>query len=391
MIDPAMAQGFIDRFYKQLKIHLNIMNEKGIIVASSRPERIGHFHSCAYEIIQKQLPVMITSELTQDLIGVTCPGVNLLLTDGRQPIGVIGVSGNPEEVLNVARTIKIAFESQMQYETQRRDEWHADADTNRLANALLFEPSPNLIRLVGLAESLGFKDHMPRMLIKIRIDNDAGARRWMPRIQGRYPHLPICHDQDLLLQLDPASILLCKAIPVLTDGTINRREYINGCLAQLDSLFSRAPDDKMGEIDKKDIVYICGTTVEIFQDYREAFNLINWVEGVGLDRQYRIYHVTDYWVQYAVDLLKDNKSRPIFNHYAHLVDRYPGKDHFLVTVGAMIDTGISIDAAATRLFVHKNTVVIRMKKIRETLGMNPIQHLQDTLLLIGLHHYMKKN
>ena len=84
MIDPAMAQGFIDRFYKQLKIHLNVMNEKAIMIASSRPERIGHFHSCAYEIIQKQLPVMITSELTQDLIGVTCPGVNLLLTDGRQ-------------------------------------------------------------------------------------------------------------------------------------------------------------------------------------------------------------------------------------------------------------------------------------------------------------------
>lgn len=74
MINKIFAQNFVRKIQQSMKLKVNVMDEKGVIIASTSKERVGDFHICAYEIIQKELPMLVTTEPTRELIGVNAPG-----------------------------------------------------------------------------------------------------------------------------------------------------------------------------------------------------------------------------------------------------------------------------------------------------------------------------
>ena len=115
MINKIFAQNFVRKIQQSMKLKVNVMDEKGVIIASTSKERVGDFHICAYEIIQKELPMLVTTEPTRELIGVNAPGVNLRLTSSNETIGVIGVSGDPEKITDIAKMVKLTFETMYQY------------------------------------------------------------------------------------------------------------------------------------------------------------------------------------------------------------------------------------------------------------------------------------
>ena len=95
MIDVEIAQNFIQKMQRQIDVPINIMNEKGIIIASSSPERVGDFHQLAYDMIVNRQAVSITENLEENktMYGVLRPGINMLLQDGTEISGVLGLSG----------------------------------------------------------------------------------------------------------------------------------------------------------------------------------------------------------------------------------------------------------------------------------------------------------
>ena len=52
MIDALLAKRLIERITKYTEYNVNIMDEKGIIIASKNTSRIGTFHEVALQIIQ---------------------------------------------------------------------------------------------------------------------------------------------------------------------------------------------------------------------------------------------------------------------------------------------------------------------------------------------------
>ena len=90
MINQAFAEQFIRRIRSQTDYNINIMNEHGIIIASCSEERVGTFHATAFRMITNNISINVTEDLTEDLPGVTSPGVNLLLRENPIPVGVIG-------------------------------------------------------------------------------------------------------------------------------------------------------------------------------------------------------------------------------------------------------------------------------------------------------------
>lgn len=106
-LEPKLAERFVNQLVTYTKYNINIMNDKGVIIASRNKERVGTFHEMAYEIISSRREVAIADEEDSYGGGVQ-PGVNLLLQYNNDPIGVIGVTGKPEEVYEIALIIKMA-------------------------------------------------------------------------------------------------------------------------------------------------------------------------------------------------------------------------------------------------------------------------------------------
>ena len=143
MINKIFAQNFVRKMEQTMNLKVNVMDERGIIVASASKERVGDFHLVAYEIIQKDLPMLITREPTKELIGVNAPGVNLRLTSSNETIGVIGVSGNPDEVTELAKLVKLTFETMYEYEYKKNLAVKGKSGVWNFAHALLLETPLN--------------------------------------------------------------------------------------------------------------------------------------------------------------------------------------------------------------------------------------------------------
>ena len=58
MFDVEIARKFIERLTTYTSYNVNIMNERGIIIASRNPERVGTFHEIAYDIITQNKPMI---------------------------------------------------------------------------------------------------------------------------------------------------------------------------------------------------------------------------------------------------------------------------------------------------------------------------------------------
>lgn len=102
-----LQDGFFDEIvqilHEETGQHINIMGEGGVILSSTRPERIGTVHEAAKKIMLGLIDeALVTEEQARELEGVR-PGSNLPIVYNGQRIGVIGMSGNPDEMLPIVR------------------------------------------------------------------------------------------------------------------------------------------------------------------------------------------------------------------------------------------------------------------------------------------------
>jgi len=114
ILEPALAQKFIEKTAKNLEYNINIMNDKGIIIASKDESRVGSFHEVASKMLNGTIDTGIVKE-GQQFIG-TKPGVNLFIDYKNKHVGVICVTGNPDNVKSFAELVKTSMEAMLEYE-----------------------------------------------------------------------------------------------------------------------------------------------------------------------------------------------------------------------------------------------------------------------------------
>ncbi|WP_329024095.1 CdaR family transcriptional regulator [Streptomyces sp. NBC_00690] len=104
MIAGTTAQAIVDDIVGRLGVNVNIMDERGVITASGDRSRVGSLHEGARRVLETGLPFSVTGEEARTLHG-TRAGVNLPLRLDNEIVGVVGVSGEPRDVGEIARAI----------------------------------------------------------------------------------------------------------------------------------------------------------------------------------------------------------------------------------------------------------------------------------------------
>ena len=85
---------------------INIMDQKGIIIASTEKHRIGDFHQGAAEVLETGKPVLIKIEDLPRYPG-TKEGYNMPIFLNDEIIGVVGIFGCEEEVQSIANLLRV--------------------------------------------------------------------------------------------------------------------------------------------------------------------------------------------------------------------------------------------------------------------------------------------
>ena len=132
-ISKTSAKQIVNEISKLVKQNINLMDEKGCIIASCDKDRIGQFHEGAFKIITEKLDeYYITDELATE---TARKGLNLPLELDGEIVGVVGITGSYDEVINSGRLIKKMTEILLM---EKRTSYHQLMD-KRVRNAFLEE------------------------------------------------------------------------------------------------------------------------------------------------------------------------------------------------------------------------------------------------------------
>lgn len=392
MIEPELAKRFIEQLTQYTEYNINVMNESGLIIASRDPARIGTYHEAANLVISgRQDRIDVVDDTTYP--GVL-PGINMaIMVDGKQE-GVIGVSGDPEKIREVAMITRIAFEAMLKYEKQQQK---LQLRRNRKEHFITLltqseHAAPAEIR--AIAGQLGYREDIVRIPILCRIHHgkqdpgttDSGNTATPPpsidpekilsRIRAERSH----NLQDFSCVLDEAHFIIFKTVDLEKRRSLQESREI-----LLDYL-----EGTLQWVNRQEIfvTFYIGSFQNAFTQYYYAYQHCLWMESF-LKNPSETEFFPDYAGEYFRLLLPRKELQhflqvPVSNMQEGFLEQYVEIMH------ALIDTNYNLAEAARMLYLHKNTITYRYNKIKDYFGMDPLSSPSDRRFMELLYIYLTK-
>ena len=381
MIEPEMARRFIEQITRYTEYNINIMDQRGVIIASRDPSRVGSYHEAADRIIHGREEVVVIRD-DRTFPGVL-PGINMaIMLDGRKE-GVVGVTGDPDRIRDVAMITRMAMEAMLRYEKQQ-EEIRLRRNRKEHFLGLLTQvefASPSEIR--GIARQLDLQESLARVPVLCRLKAGAGGKAGGPSAEEALEALRRGRGhwvQDFSYVMDETHLLVFKTIK--TDKRRSFMEYREEIREYLE--YIRSWTEQKGI----DAVFYVGTLQDSFSQYYYAYRHCRWLES-HVDRPERIVFFRDHIREYFRILVPRQELQRIFHIYE---DRLSENDRKQLAeiAGALEDTNYNLTEASARLFLHKNTLVYRYNRMKDILGVDPMASPEDRKFMELLRNYLNR-
>jgi carbohydrate diacid regulator len=342
MLSREIAENIVRETMKRLRQNINIMNVDGEIIASGDPTRVGKRHEGALEVIRTGKPLIIDIHNQAEWKGSQC-GINYPIVFLQQIVGSIGITGQPKDVAEFGELVKMTTELMLnQMELSSRQEWR-----NRTMETVIEEMvKPNyskaklgeLLQLLQISLSPPFHvwimqteksmEHHPLLVRKI--EDIIGSRHLLSAVENPYRALFIIYGLTEQQIFDKSELLQNK----LWHSDFPFRV---GC-----SLETKTLEELASAFREAEFAIKLGNKHEIMTDY------------AGLEPM-TIVHLSDL----------DVKNRFVERLFPLL------SQTAIETLKVFFEHNMNIHKAAEDLFIHKNTLLYRLRKIKETTGCDP--------------------
>lgn len=167
LLDAELAQQIIDKTQGILDANINVMDTRGVIIASGDRSRLGQLHDGAVLALKRQQQVVITVDDQKTLQGVK-PGINALLKCHAETVGVLGVTGDPARIRQYVALVKMAAEMLVEQAAfMDRLQWDKRHKEGFILAWIQRELSEE--QLQSWAVRLGINIHEPRVAVLIEL------------------------------------------------------------------------------------------------------------------------------------------------------------------------------------------------------------------------------
>ena len=359
-IDGEMAAEFLRKLGRHLDYNINIMDRNGVIIASRDSSRVGTFHESAFRLLETGADMQQVGT-GEPLPAGTRPGVNLPIVYRGRTLGVVGVTGDPREVLPVAYAIKTSVESMVELEAYKDKALQRVDKKNLFINYLLYDDEAPRAATESLASKLGYAAHAPRSPILFRLEDGPAPAEALNAIKASALH----RAEDLSWATREGAILVFKTIDFSDGGVIADYEavveaYVEGAAA---ALRSRFPTSR-----RLFRAYAGGIQTD-FSRYRGAYRQVLWLA----DRLGSTEAKVSYFYHYVDDFLWSRVPRSdvvdVFESLAGLLSADYAAE-LRTSVEALLESAFNGKEAAARLGIHRNTLSARLARLQTIFGVD---------------------
>jgi len=400
-----LVQPIVDKMVKIIGKNINIMNEQAIIIACRDPDRLGSFHRWAAQVIHSEQTVEVFTNDIDPKVGGK-PGINLPIVFNGQIVGVVGITGLPEEIGVSAKLVRTSVElmlDQLQLKEQLNLEMRAKE--RFLAGLCNGDIDVSEEIFLSRASVLGFDLSVPRYAIVFDIDciNENYSRT------GSSTHkLPL---DELDVQLLKEKVLQSVA----RTNAFGGKEILTHAGGGKIVVFKDFVGSDRNEIKKeaeliiekvqRAIQHDAGITTTVgvgrlYKHYKVYTNsLQEAVEAITIGRSQRSDGHIFWSEEMPVESLLTAVPKQVLEYYIHLVigtfltERFVNqREEIFQTLEALFENNLSITQTAHALFLHRNTIQFRLEKIEKLTGYKPatsFDHAIKLKLAIMAWRYLK--
>ena len=350
---------------------VNLMNDHGVIIASTDLSRIGTLHQGAYESIRDNMDCLIVRS-DSDYPGSRI-GINIPIRFEGQIAGVVGIRDDDyEELSRYIRLIRTTAETLLR-ESALRPLLSPEAAQERLLKKILFEQPLTAEQIREYGGQYGLSMETSYHAAVIMTDSSAAEPGSEDPVRALKKYLPA----------PGTSSFFCTApgcIVLLLHGFHGKEQELSEYLAS----FSQASETASGPLpgisvgyDRNSCTFF--TFYDAFLRARTACRTAR-LKASGTPICYQ---------DLTLELLAAELSEPVRNTYLRrILPDMPQEQlqSYLHLLHVFYNCSGSVEKTAAALFVHKNTVQYQLKKLAELTGFDPrnIRHaaLWELVLLL---------
>lgn len=352
MINSELAQKIVDVVIPLIHCNVNIMDENGIIIGSGDKQRIGQIHSVAKQIIDTpnitrdfSLVVNEISKTDQNIL----PGINLPIFFNNRVVGVVGVTGDPNKILEHTKIIQYTVELLV---------WK-EYSTNKMAlkRMVMSEFMTTVLdkRRVGKGViqelndlSIDFESFKYCTVISAEQETFDTVMDFINDFTKRIPNAGICKFND--------------EIVVFSSEKIDYKSYFSwgGCFS---------------------FRFYTGCRVFNWVDLHKSYNVAKALSLYRKEEKFCSYSETKVDLSIIINYLENpHLYKNDLKKYVKLLN----KDILYETYDAYLKHNGVIKDICDNLFIHRNTIIYRLQKIEEITGYD-LHKIEDSYRLYSLH------
>lgn len=338
-LSKTIAQKIVSEMMDVIPYNINVMDEMGVIIGSGDRSRIGNIHEGARKAIDNQAVNEVYEEEERMKLGVNEP----IIIDGKV-IGVIGITGHPEDVRRFSKLVRITA-------------------------MLLIEQA--------------------------KINEETQSLRLnKQKFYHELAHRKIEYDNEFYQRAKTYGMDLTKKVQaVLVKGNINSESF--------KTLFNKNPH--YCEFDNSKIAFFITTNksynilLKEFEKYEEINKIsIGSEEDIAATSLENAENVMKVGIKikpsehiYFYDELKlfvnlSCKDKAYVVSLISNLDKAGNRLELIQTMQTYIEENGDINLVANRLNIHRNTLNYRLERIKQLTGKNPKVILDLFELLCGL-------
>lgn len=376
------AQTVVENVKEILPFPISLSDHKGYIIGDSDRARIGTLHTPSIEVLREKEAISFDKETIKQYENVL-QGVAVPLNFHDETLGVLGIIGPPDDVWPHVELIKNYVEIMWQDTFQKEVKGLEERSLETFVQYLIHDGNLQSMKVKQFCDLfqidydrkyfciiIDIGDAIIHSLTKVRHSLSLNKQRLIQQAEEIFQ----CTSHDICSFLNTEKIVVIKSV--------ERSEAYHSFMQRLTTLGEKFQTYFQNQTSNT-IKIAAGTLVDTIENISHSYEKAEWllINGAKLDLARPIYNYFNWDV--LTELFPLQIDREFYmNVHGRLKKLYEAelfpqlKKDFL----AYCECHLNVSQAARKLYLHRNTLIYRLKKIEQLTSLN-LRNFKHCILL----------